>query len=336
MILTFGLLWTTAPIYGLRKLIRYIGLGIPLLLLPTLIIRTQKDGVNLLYIFITISLITAFILLFFPQTSLEVNRYGNYYGRKTFIGSDPNTPAVVVLMGLQTFLIVMFSGFGRNWLKYIGLIAFPILFLALLSTGSRAAFIAFIISFIFIVSIYKNLLKVSGVVLVLLFISIIIIKIAIPDVSKNIPVDRWWKLSHQIGEGNFKTTRTPAWEFCIRHSWDKHILLGHGPGSFAFDFKKIDMPVWPHNILLESLYESGLVGFIAMFIFIIICIKILIVYINKTNNINDRLVMVNISSIFISLLIMALTHWDIDGSRFMYLFVGIIHAYYDNVIVGIA
>ena len=40
-----GLLYTTAPDYGLRKALRFAGISIPFLLLPSFYVRCKEDGI---------------------------------------------------------------------------------------------------------------------------------------------------------------------------------------------------------------------------------------------------------------------------------------------------
>ena len=47
----------------------------------------------------------------------------------------------------------------------------------------------------------------------------------------------------------------------------KEFLFGYGIGSFGFEYYRLDIKEFPHNILLEILFEMGLVGVILFLIF---------------------------------------------------------------------
>lgn len=327
LVFVVGLLWTPAPDYGAQKLQRFMGIGLPFLVLPAFFIRSTRHGMGVLHILIIVSALVAFMLIFEPQSVLEAKRYGIHYGRRTFFGSDPNTPAVVIIVGMLPLLMAISTGVASKWLKLFGFVLFPLCLAAILVSGSRANLLGLFISLLFLPFLSKGTLSNKGLFLLLLFTSgIILIAFLLPSMEGQIPVERWLGFSDQLQKGDLASSRTQAWIFCLENAWDKYFFLGHGPGSYAFDFLKKDAALWPHNIVLEALYEAGIVGFIAIFTFFVLCVHTAWRGMRSSRTAEDRLLVAAPIAIVLSVTVTALTHWNLDGARFLYLFAGILHA----------
>ncbi|MCK8603936.1 O-antigen ligase family protein [Desulfoferrobacter suflitae] len=322
-----GLLWTTAPQYGQQKLIRFVGIGLPYLLLPSFFVYTKGDAVRLLFLVIAISVVIALGLIALPNSHLAGVRYGFYYDRGTFLGSDPNTPATLIVAGLLVLLTGVLTGSTPNILKYTVFLIFPIGLGGILISGSRANLLG-LCTFLpfapFIVGRQgRGKLKfVSLVATSIIFLTAFLV----PIMNQEIPVERWLDFSEQIKQGDLSNTRSQAWAFCLTNAWDHLILLGHGPGSYAMDFLHKDQPLWPHSILLEALYEEGLIGIMAVLYFFIVCLRTTLRGLHACQSREDVFLVVGVSALVWSMTVPALTHWDFNGSRFLYLFAGLLHS----------
>ncbi|MCX5807662.1 MAG: O-antigen ligase family protein [Proteobacteria bacterium] len=333
LVFMVGLLWTSAPNYGLQKMVRLGGIGIPYLLLPAFFVHSVEDGRKVLKVLIFVGAVVAAVLIVAPQGSQSVMRYGRLYGRSTFFGSDPNTPATLVVAGMIALAGMVLTGAASRWLKYSSfLLALPFGLIAVLATGSRANLVG-LLAVLPILSLFSGSKKIGKMVLlsVLALGALVLAFMLLPQVG---PVDqaRWFKFADKFETGDLAGTRSLAWHFCLTKAWDQMLLLGHGPGSYAVNFLMKDSPMWPHNIVLEALYEGGLFGAAAIVVFFVLCFRTMLRGARASRNSNDRLLVGTVSAVVLSMSVPALTHWDLDGARFLYLFAGLLHVSVQHVV----
>jgi len=328
-----GLLWTTAPNYGHQKVVRFIGIGLPYMVLPAFFVRSKQDGIRVLHIIIVISVLVALLLIAFPESHLSIARYGRFFGRGTFFGSDPNSPASIIVVGILLLVITVFAGVASRWLKYSAFLLIPLGLTAILITGSRANLLGLFSILPFMALFINRHSRGKWILFGFIFVSLLIfMSFMLSTMFEHIPVDRWLKFTKQVQSGDLSSNRLPAWSFCARNAWDHLIIFGHGPGSYAKDFLKEDLPLWPHNILMEALYEAGIVGFMALFSYFVVCARTILKGLRASHSSEDLLLVAGPSAIVLSMTMMAMTHWDIDGSRFLYLFSGILHVNVEHIL----
>jgi O-antigen ligase len=322
-----GMLWTTAPHYGLQKLTCFIGIGIPFLILPVFFIRSTRHGILLMYVLIVVGAVVALVLLFAPHSTLEVQRYGEHYGRSTFFGSDPNTPAVIPSVGIIVLSAAVINGVASRWTWILTLISLPLSLAAILLTGSRAILSALMLGLIFVFFVPKTSHLLRQICFWFTVVSLILlVSFFLSPVTTRIPFERWSHFTHQLEQGDLTSTRTPAWLFCIENAWDAKAIFGHGPGSYSVDFLKKDEPLWPHNIVLEALYEGGIVSCLAIIFFFVVCLFTLSKGLRAANTPLNIFLIAAPGAVIIVMSVVSMTHWNLDGSRFLYLFAGILYA----------
>jgi O-antigen ligase len=322
-ILCVSLLWTTAPEYGARKAFRFVGIGIPYLLLPMFFVRSRRDAHRMLWMIILVGVLVSVSMMVMPRSQLTTLRYGHGYTRGTLVGSDAVMPAVIMGLGmlvLATMFVV--PGSATRWLRYSALIVFPLGLLGMLLTGARSTLVglglaATILPFL---SGKSGRFKAVFVVFVLLPLGVLLM-LTSAAISEMLPMGRWTRL---FGSGTIESlqSRVPHFMFCLENFWSAP-LIGHGSGSFAVDLFYVDTPMWPHNILLEALYETGLVGFIAMSLFLYFLFRDGLRALRRAATPADRLLMLATTVAVVFMLVQALTHWDLDGARNLYLFSGL-------------
>jgi|GEM_PF-4996318 len=325
VVFLIGLMWTTAPLYGEQKTIRMLGIGLPFLILPALFIRTNEHAMSVMRVLILVAGFVALVLLFGPDVNLHTERYGSYYDRKTFLGSDPNTPSVVVMVGILLVVLYMVAGIPSKWVKQYGMIFIPLGVLAILASGSRANIIGLFTALLFIPFLNKGSMTRNFTIIAFVTLIVILALAAILTfLNIDIPMMRWLGFFEQLKEGDLTSTRTPAWIFCITEAWDKYALFGHGPGSYAKDFIGADAQYYPHNIILEALYEAGVVGMVAIITFLYLCFRIARKGMMIARNKEERFLVAAPSAIVLAMSVTAMTHWNLDSARFLYLFAGIL------------
>lgn len=325
--LTVGLAWTTAHDYGFRKAGRFAGIGIPFLLLPAFLIRSRHEARRAIHAVIATGALVAFAVLVLPQSYFAQQVYGRGYVRGTVWGSSPIIPsvlsAVTVLCLLTGFLV---KGGASRWLRYSAFLVLPLGLYAIISTGTRSSFFGLLIASVLLPFIVGRGGRVKGVFV--LFIAIPVaaaVGFVMIESAAGPKLTRWEKLTGPDRAESLVESRSQHFLFCLQNWW-KQPILGHGSGSFAVDAFNRDEPAWPHNIILEALYETGLVGTTALVAFLWIIISTGRRGLKFAVDPPDRFLVLATFVIVLLFVIQSMAHWDIDGVRFLYLFAGMLHA----------
>lgn len=322
-----GLLWTSAPDYGLRKVVRFTGIAIPYLLLPTFFVRTKKDGHRMILMVVLVGLLVATWLTVAPRSVLSEIQYSRGYSRGTVLGSGSNIPAAITAVGMLTLLTTfVVAGSATRLLRYLALIALPLGLLAILITGSRSNMLALILAATALPFLSGRSGRGKGMFIIFgAMPAMIILAFTLSMTSEMFTVDRWFDFASSLTTLEATGSRSSLWMFCLQNWWERP-LLGHGPGSFAMDLFHVDVPMWPHNIMFEALYEAGLVGATALTLFFFFTLREGRRGLRRAVSPQDRLLVAAPFMMVIFMIIPAMTHWDIEGVRFLYLFAGLLHA----------
>ncbi len=324
IILFIGLTWTSAPTYGLRKAYRFVGIGIPLLLLPIFLVRSKREAQRTITGVIAVGAVASLAVLLLPESYLGQTLYGRGYGRGTILGSSPIIPAVLAAVSI----VALFSGFlikgsASRWFRYAAFLILPIGILAILKTGTRSALIAIpLIAMILPFIAGKGTRLKGGFVLFLAVPVAAGLGFMLLGAMPGAGATRWDRLSQ--GGPAFQG-RSDYYIFCLVQA-SKSPILGHGSGSFAVDYFAMDEPAWPHNIILEALYETGLVGMTALLMFFWIIVRQVQRGMRAARDPKDRFIVLAPTAMVCMFGLQTMVHWDLDGARFLYLFVGLLYA----------
>jgi O-antigen ligase len=106
--------------------------------------------------------------------------------------------------------------------------------------------------------------------------------------------------------------------------------LGHGTGAWAVNWGGMDEAEYPHNIVLEALYEEGMIGLSVLLLFIWIIFRrwrqasVLINYYGLSV---EQYQYTHIAGLlFLFSLIQAMKSNDLDGNRLMFFCAGLVVA----------
>lgn len=331
--LTVGLAWTSAHNYGFRKVGRFAGIGIPFLLLPAFLVRSRHEGRRAIHAVIAAGALVALAIVVLPQSYFVEKEFGRGYARGTVWGSNPVIPsvlsAVAVLCLLTGFLI---KGGASRWLRYSAFLVLPLGLYAIIASGTRSSFFGLLISSALLPLVVGRGGRIKGVFVFLVAIPLAAaVGFLLIESATGPKLTRWERLAGPDRMETLVESRAYHYLFCIQNWW-KRPILGHGSGSFAVDAFNRDEPAWPHNIILEALYETGLVGTTALVAFLWIAVRTLRRGLKFAVDPGDRFLVLAPAVMFVVLLIQGLTHWDIDGVRFLYLFAGLLHANVNQVV----
>jgi O-antigen ligase len=115
----------------------------------------------------------------------------------------------------------------------------------------------------------------------------------------------------------------------------ERLFLGHGTGAWGFDYSGEDRREAPHNIIMELLYEQGLVGVLLISLFLwVIFVRwrraSKLVYFNGLDMGTFQIVHIT-GLLFSYTLLQAMGSYDINENRFMFFCAGTVVAAFNCV-----
>ncbi len=203
----------------------------------------------------------------------EISDEGLRPGRVMFYGSGPNELGIKLASALAIGCVFVFQrkfGYGKIQ-KAIFLICLPIIFYAISQTGSRTAisvpFLALLVWFFarILASKYKMIAIVSG----LSILTIIAVPLVIFAMQSDVLVDRFLR----TGAADFGTQNGRFFLWIGYFSLiQENLIFGNGISGF----EKISQDFFgfvesPHNVILEVVLYSGLIGLFFYTIFLYRC-----------------------------------------------------------------
>lgn len=281
-----SLLWSRAPMYGFNKILFFT---IKLILtIPLALIVSRNPNFFFKYFQIFTIPIILFVLIQYgnPITLLQ------NFGIHDRLGMDEGPIAVGRYFGMISIMYFILLKEGKtSILRIYYLFLFIITLTYTVLSGSKGPMFSVFFTIIFYVftkmentAILKNIFKIS--VLLLLFggYNYMFSKFEYGDFVK----ERF------INNTRSYDSRRGLYEQALKEYSESNIFqffFGHGAGDFGMVEHHKDLSGYPHNLLLEVIYENGLFG-------IIILLMILYLIFKKAYRCNDD-VLTN-SLIFIS------------------------------------
>ena len=136
-----------------------------------------------------------------------------------------------------------------------------------------------------------------------------------------------WKSGYHMKEAAYARTEMFIW---TARRIPEHPILGHGTGAFATDRGGQDERAYPHNIILESLYEQGVVGAVIVGLFLWLIFRrwrqaSRFVYLYELD-IGIFQIVHMAGLLFLFLFTQAMKSGDINDNRFMFFGAGLVIA----------
>lgn len=240
------------------------------------------------------------IFQYFNETNLLGIEKSSYNRISSFFGRDVKLGAYLARIYLFCFLFIyLFTKKGSLNIIYLNLINILFVIIILL-TGERTSFLIFFLNIILINLIIKeNFVKKIFILLIVLFTAIIIFKttedIKIRYIDSTIAQ---FKESNLNGYNVFSKTHENHYKIAIRMFNDSKVI-GQGPNSFRslcdnekfrISSKNEGCSTHPHNIYVQLLGETGLIGFLFLliaFIYVFFQVTSALIKANK-NSINKK------------------------------------------------
>ena len=263
-------LYTTSEIYFIEKLLMLFLVFLSFLF-PLIIKKFSLKNFYWWSVLVTIILTLVYIPLFFISythylTTTEANSIYSSY----------------LIMGYIISVAIIISSFTNTFSSFIIKISIiAILTVGLIVTGARGPLIFLILSILIFLlfkifqgnyKVTKNSIKYT--IATLCFTSLLVLpllnKIDITTFVER-TMSRLTSLEN-ISSDSSAGDRLIQAKYTIDSLNPKNFIIGHGFGSYGYERAKLDQRLYPHNILLEILFEIGIIGIFifSYFIFIIV------------------------------------------------------------------
>ncbi len=232
--------------------------------------REMIDETNILYFFISGAVAsTAYALIFIGSSSVSATvRIDSNVNDGRFRGlfADPNYYSLILVLAMVALLIF----YSQKKIKSIAFFpCFALLLLAGILTVSKSFFLMLaVITLYYMINWFvdRKFFKGMGSLVVFVFLAHLVFLGKIPFLNNII--------SRFLSAGSLSdltTGRTELWGLYIRHSFQsfKNVLFGEG-------FDVVHYAKGSHNVYIEALYNTGIIGvgiFFAFFIFVFLDIK---------------------------------------------------------------
>ena len=276
---------------------------------------------------IVVGVLSSLAIVLAPQTELSEIRYAGSAKRGTFLASDPNWPATLSVMGMMALAtLFVIKGAASKLLRYSAFLVIPLGLACVFLTGSRSAMLTLVLVALAMPIFAGRKNKARGYFLPLILLPVaMVVSFRFVSQSGIEFLGRWHELGQEGGSG--LGSRMQHYTFCLTQWWGRP-FLGHGSGSFAMDLFHVDEPMWPHNILLEALYETGIFGFVVMLMLLVMAVQMGLRGMSAARSSQDRALMAGPSVLALVMLLWLFTHTGFADAKYLFFFMGLQYANY--------
>ena len=314
-------LYTQSEIYATEKLIKFIALSSPAILLPFFLFDNRESVYRFLFYLAALSVVLSAALI--PSAI-------NKGSELSFVGFGGNYQGITRLNGVAliilTFLFLV--GEKRKIIKFFTFISIMLVSFLFFSAGGRMPIVALLIAVIYaayqLIKIHKGVVFVrKGTKTLLyasLFGSVVIVFLAAKGFFNTL-LYRFGVLFHEAGGGLSASGRIERFITAL-DIFKQNPIFGAGLGSFPIYYNGIDLPDYPHNIVLEILAEFGLIGFVVFSLYFLLTIyRGMIVKDRRWYMSNLQL---TVACLFIYYLANSMVSGDVNSNRPMYVFMSLL------------
>ena len=214
--------------------------------------------------------------LLFLGFGVEQTDEGINASRETFFNAGPNEIAIKLTTGAIILFVMLFQDyldFGRSRILFIFCI--PIIFLAVFKTGSRTALLVPILAFLswyffrVLASKYKIGAIISGIVIGI----IVLLPLIYLASTQQVLIERVAQTGG-IGDTTGATGRLVLWTgfFTLMQ---ENLIFGNGLSGFdLITYNYFGFIESPHNVLLELILYTGLIGLFIFSVFVFRAVKV--------------------------------------------------------------
>ncbi|MBP60024.1 MAG: hypothetical protein CMJ62_00740 [Planctomycetaceae bacterium] len=110
--------------------------------------------------------------------------------------------------------------------------------------------------------------------------------------------------------GGSAETRLDMWRVCFQ-VWPEKPVFGHGLGSFAVLYQNIDERLFPHNLFLELVVETGVVGLVLLMLLLLVAFRNLV----SQRRLSDDPLRVLVFALLVNTFLQVMVSGDIPDNR---------------------
>ncbi len=255
---------------GAAKAVRFSIFNIPLFFLTITLVQTKKSLKRVIHFFIAAALFFSVIMIYQGITNLFSGNLLLYVVRLSVLGANPIASARIFSVAFAMLFVIFYFEPGKR-IKFFYLIILCLLAAALIVTQSRGPLVSVLGAIMIFLYFYSG--KRKSIVLVNFF-AVFILFLGILLILPGNLTERYLSvfggqsnLSMYLGQGSGTITeaiRIEFWSRTIIHSFDSAVkfFIGHGSNAFRALFPFYTNAPYPHNILIEILYEFGAIGLV--------------------------------------------------------------------------
>lgn len=250
--------YTDAPDYGASKLVRFLVIGTLLLIAPFFLILNEDDFTRFARIFVGFAAATAVQLV----SSLELRPHDESVDI-TRIGSG-------WLIGMAIILVLFYPLARKSGTRRaLYFLVLPILIVGLVASAARGPMVAVMVAVLLgLGTLLKQHRMQSGTATILLFVIIagiggayLVLRQA--DVGKYTAKADEFETLFKEGSSTGSAGKRLNFYRATLNAIPSHLLFGTGVGSWSMFYYRSDTRGYPHNLVLEMLFEEGLIGLTA-------------------------------------------------------------------------
>lgn len=315
-IVLLSLIYAPPNSYGTPRVLQFASLTMLAFAAPLVLIRTPRDARILLAVWIAIGALLAINTLSQPHTVQRVSAFGaSAIGVSRAIGMAVLCLVFMVTLGDTSWAVKMISG---------GLVF--VLILAMLSTGSRGPVLFAIVAFLLTLALAFGISGHRGRTVATAVLAIVLIPLAVA--SPLIPQEaraRFLMLMSDAEADTSAMAREAVWrdatDLFMNHPW-----IGAGAGAIS-RYGAGREQIYAHNIFLEVAAEQGLVGLIALVVFLALPFQRLLRAILAANAVRGDLpLLLAIFAMLVYMLSASLVSGDLNDAREVWMLIGVVVA----------
>lgn len=323
VVLWLALPGTSSPNYGFQKCSRFITLGLVAFVSPIIFIRRLKDAKVLLLIVFIASLMVSIGTIMAPRV-LVLREFAG--GRGTFLESSPPHAATQMAIGAIIAFAFAVMSYTPTLLRIICLALVPLIMYGMILTKSRGPFLGLSVMLATALVVYRKVVSRAWTPLIItgMVIGVVVVFVKLPPLITERITNVWTRAQ---GMRQAAESRTVHFVWTLERV-PQRLVFGHGTGAWGADWSGEDRREHPHNIILEVLYEQGLVGatIISVFLaYILFLWRQSVQLVHRYELDIGIFQVVHISGmLYLFNLAMAFWNFDLNENRVMFLCAGIV------------
>lgn len=307
------MLWSSSSQYAAFKFIRLAVMCTLLVVVPTVLFPDERRMYNFFKFSIYASVLVAVVIIY-GYFSPDYARPFQLFGSASHI-----RPGRIIGYGIVVTAFYTVSA-RRRPRRYVYLLMLGVLLAGITVSESRGPLVAAVLSvgLVLFLTYYVTrdrkdrayqLVLASIAAVVALFVLHVSFAVTVPNLDRIIP----------ILQGDLDPSSRHRLEFYRQAvaMWVQDPVFGKGLGSFAVEYFGADTQGYPHNIVLEILFELGLVGLVLFGAVVAVALRPL------AANHGDHPIAILLFCVLVYALLNASVSKDLQGNRLVFAVIGL-------------